>query len=826
MAIIELQASELRRETDLRAHRWKSSREVEPLDGLVGQERAVRAVAFGVKVRGRGYNIFMSGPTGTGKTTYARSALRRVAAEQPVPQDICCVYNFSDPDRPRIIELPQGQGEVLARDLDRLIAEFREEIPKAFTGEEYDRRRKRATERFDAAMQQALHALTARAERAGFALARNEAGEMTPVPVRDGKPLPEEEFARLPEAEQKRYMAAAHELSEELQDLQRRYREIAREARAALRQVDEETARLVVEPHLSDLARMFDGNQRVQEYLTAVGRDILAHLEDFRLSEDDGQNPVAALMPKPQPNFTRYRVNVLVTHRGATGAPVVFETNPTYYNLFGQITYKSVMGALVTDHTMIKAGAIHRASGGYLIVHAAPLLQSPFAWEGLKRALTNRQAKIENIGEHERLVPMSTLAPEPIPIDVKVIMIGYPLIYALLHQHDEEFKKLFKVKADFATEMDRIPEAEQSYAAFVASVCDEAGLRPFDRDAIGRIIDFGARLAEHQNKLSTRFSDIVAVINEASAWADVNGHDQVAAADVIKALEERRFRSNLVEERLLEMMDEGTILIATDGAVTGQVNGIAVLSMGDIAFGRPSRITARTFIGRKGIVNIERETHLSGSIHDKGVFILSGYLGGKFARDIPLALSASIAFEQGYEEVDGDSASSAETYALLSALANVPLRQDIAVTGSVNQHGEIQPIGGVNEKIEGFFAVCKLRGLTGRQGVVIPHQNVVNLMLKDEVVAAVRDGRFHIWAVHTIDEGIELLTGVPAGVYDDTTGTYPPESVNGRVAATLRRMAAVAQPAFASEEESPAGTVNSGSTPANWRQFEPGGDSL
>lgn len=789
VAITELRSTDLRRTTEPDAHEWKTSGDVEPLDGLVGQERAVRAMEFGVKVYGRGYNIFMSGSTGTGKTTYARSFLRRVAAKQPVPHDVCYVYNFSDPDRPRVVELPQGQGEVLGRDLERLIAEFREEIPKAFASEDHEQRRKQATEKFNAAMHEALKALTDEAERAGFGLAQNQAGQLSPVPVRNGKPLPEEEFNRLPEAEQRRYMAEAERLQEGLEGLQRRHREIGREAQAALRKVDEETAQRVVAPHLDDLARMFEGNVRVQDYLTAVGKDILAHLEDFRAPEEENQNPVAAMMPKQEPSFSRYKVNVLVTHRGTSGAPVIFETNPSYYNLFGQITYKSVMGALVTDHTMIKAGAIHRASGGYLIIHAAPLLQSPFAWEALKRALTNRQAKTENIGEHERMVPTSTLTPEPIPIDVKVILIGHPSIYMALYQQDEEFKKLFKVKADFATEMDRVPAAERSYAAFIASVVGDAGLRPFDRGAIARVIDFGARLAEHQNKLSTRFSDIVAVINEASAWADVEGRDTVSAVDVVTALEERRFRSNLVEERLLEMMNDGTILIATDGVATGQINGIAVLSLGDISFGKPSRITARTFVGRKGIVNIERETRLSGSIHDKGVLILSGYLGGRFAKDVPLALSASIAFEQGYEEIDGDSASSSETYAMLSAISGLPLRQDIAVTGSVNQHGEIQPIGGVNEKIEGFYTVCKLRGLTGRQGVAIPHQNVVNLMLKDEVVEAVRDGKFHIWALHTIDEGIELLTGVTAGA-PGADGGYPPESVNGRVAAALQRMAA------------------------------------
>lgn len=788
MAVSELKPADLRRRTDLRAHAWQTSADVPPLEGLVGQERAVQAFSFGVRVRGRGYNIFMSGPTGTGKTTFARTYLKRVAAGQPVPPDICYVYNFGDPDRPRVIELPQGQGEVLARELDRLIQQFREEIPKAFAGEEYDRRRKRATEKFDAAMEEALRQLTEQAERAGFALAHDGAGQFTPIPLRDGKPLPREEFERLPEAVQERYVGAARELQEGLEDLQRRYREIAREARAALRKVDEETAQALIEPHLSDLAREFEGNARVQDYLAAVGVDILAHLDDFRGGEEEGQNSAPVPLPRPEPSFARYKVNVVVTHRGATGAPVVFETNPTYYNLFGQITYRSVMGALVTDHTMIKAGAIHRASGGYLIIHAAPLLQNPYAWEALKRALNNRQAKIENIGEHDRPVPTSTLTPEPIPIDVKVILIGHPMIYMMLYQHDEEFKKLFKVKADFATEMDRTPEAEQSYAAFIASVCADADLRPFEREAIARVIDFGARLAEHQNKLSTRFNDIVAVINEASAWAEVAGRESVSAADVAKALAERRFRSNLIEEKLLEMMAEGTILIDTDGAAVGQINGIAVLSLGDISFGKPSRITARVYMGRKGIINIERETHLSGSIHDKGVLILSGYLGGKFAAKVPLALSASIAFEQGYEEVDGDSASSAETYALLSALSGLPLRQDIAVTGSVNQRGEIQPIGGVNEKIEGFFAVCKLRGLTGRQGVMIPHQNVVNLMLRDEVVEAVDAGLFHIWAVRTIDEGIELLTGVPAGLPDEA-GNYPPDSVNGRVAATLRRMA-------------------------------------
>lgn len=791
MAIHELRAAELKRRTDQSHHGWRTTRDVAPLTGLVGQARAERALEFGVEVQGRGYNIFMAGPTGTGKTTYARSYLRRVAAERPVPGDLCYVYNFSDPDRPRIIELPQGQGELLARDLGALISEFRVDLPKAFASEDYDARRRQVTDKLDAEMTAAVKALSASAQAKGFGLADNGSGALTPVPVgRDGKALPAEDFARLPARDQERLMTGLKVLQEEIEELQRRRRELSRDAKTAVAEVDAAFAKTVIGPHLTDLARAYQNNGRVQDYLAAVEQDIIAHLGDFLSSEDDA-SPAPALLqqPRPQPSFARYKVNVVVTHRGASGAPVIFETNPTYYNLFGQITYRSVMGALVTDHTMIKAGAIHRASGGYLIIHAQSLLTNPFAWPALKRALANRQAKIENIGENDRLVPTSTVTPEPIPIDVKVVLIGHPMVYMALYQQDEEFKKLFKVKADFATEMERTDAAEDAYAAFVASVCEEAGLRPFAADAIAAIIELGARLAEHQNKLSTRFSDVVATINEASAWAAVAGSDTVTADHVRQALDERRYRSNLIEERLLEMMDDGTLLIDTAGARVGQVNGIAVLSLGDIAFGKPSRITARTYVGRRGIVNIERETALSGRIHDKGVLILSGYLGGKFAGQAPLALSASLAFEQGYEEIDGDSASSAETYALLSSLSGLPLRQDIAVTGSVNQAGEIQPIGGANEKIEGFFAVCKLRGLTGTQGVAIPHQNVANLMLRDEVVAAVTEGKFHIWAVHTIDEGIGLLTGVPAGE-PTTDGTYPPETVNGRVAAAVARMAA------------------------------------
>jgi lon-related putative ATP-dependent protease len=554
----------------------------------------------------------------------------------------------------------------------------------------------------------------------------------------------------------------------------------------SLEELDKAVTLYVIAPLLNDLRQEYVDIPTVDEYFDQVRDDIANHVDMFRATEQEA-GPLTLIKQPTEEFFTRYQVNVVVSWEEAQGAPVVVESNPTYYNLFGRVDYRSQLGAVSTDHTMIKAGAIHQASGGFLILQAMDILTGFLVWETLKRAIRSREARVENLGEQYSAIPVATLKPQPIPLDVKVILVGSPRIYHLLHQVDEDFRKLFRAKADFTVDMERSPECVSLYAAFISNRVEANGLRPFHRSAVARVVEYGSRLVERQSKLSTRFIEISDLLVEADFWASKDGGDVVLAKHVERAIEEKVHRSNLIEERVQELIDDGTILIDTQEAVIGQVNGISIYELGDYRFGRPSRITARVSLGRGQVVSIEREIQMSGRIHSKGFAILSGYLYGKYAQERPLALAASIGFEQTYDEVDGDSASAAELYALLSALAEAPIRQGIAVTGSVNQRGEIQAVGGVNEKVEGFFAVCQAKGLTGEQGVIIPRGNVDHLMLQREVVDAVRDGRFHVWAVASLDEGIEILTGVQAGE-PDKRGRYPADTLNRRVMGRLANM--------------------------------------
>jgi len=542
---------------------------------------------------------------------------------------------------------------------------------------------------------------------------------------------------------------------------------------------------------VSRLKDKYRDQEGVRQYLDQVQQDVVEHLDDFRDDgEPEAQLPAVLLrqMRGRRDAFVRYRVNLLVDHSDTRGAPVVVEPNPTYYNLVGKVEYRGELGTLHTDFTMVKPGALHRANGGYLVLQARDVLTSPFAWDALKRTLKSGQIRTENIHEQYGLIPTASFRPEPIPSRVKVVLVGNPLIYYVLYTFDEDFRKLFKVRADFDTEMDRTPDTLNQYASVVASICHQRNLPHFDRSAVARVVDYSSRLAEDQTKLSARFNEVTEIIYEAAEWARHDGRSLVTAQHVSRALEEKIYRSNRIEEKIRELIARGSLLVDVEGATLGQVNGLAVLNLGDYAFGKPNRITARSFVGARGVVNIERETDLSGRIHSKGVMILGALLGGRYAQDKPLSLSATLTFEQLYDEVDGDSASVAEFFALLSELSGLPIDQGIAVTGSVNQKGEIQPVGGINQKVEGFYYVCKVKGLTGRQGVIVPHQNVPNLMLRDEVCRAITEGRFHVWAIRTIDEGIALLTGVPAGE-PDARGRYPRGTVNELVDRRLRELA-------------------------------------
>jgi len=781
----ELAPEALRRTVDPTQLPFQSTAEVEPLVGTIGQPRALAAIEFGLEVETVGYNLFVTGQSGSGRLSTVRDYLERFAREKPSANDWVYVHNFSDPDRPTALALPAGRGSQLAGDMDELIRAARREIPRLFQSEDVERRRR------DIVIELAHKREHLAEQLRSFARARQFETEITPmgiatVPLRKGQPLTEEQFDRLPDAEKQRIRSVSREVEEQSASYVHQLRELEKETAERIGDLDREVGRFACGSLFQDLRDRYADNHEVLEYLRHVEEDVLAHLDEFRATQESP--PPFPFAGQRRDDFPRYRVNVFVENDATHGAPVVLERNPTYYNLVGRVEYRATFGAMVTDFREMKAGALHRANGGYLILEVLDVLRHPFSWEALKRALRSGEVRIENLGEEFSGVPTATLRPDPVTLAVKVVLIGSQLHYQVLYRLDEDFRELFKAKADFTPEMEWSDEHFAGYAGFVRRSVDTHGLRHFDRSAMARVIEYGARLREHRDKLSTRLLEVGDVVAEASFWAGKAGHELVTAEDVERALAEKEYRSNLLEERVRELIADGTIMIDTEGARVGQLNGLSIRDLGDHAFGQPSRVSARVSLGRGTVESIEREIELSGPIHSKGFLILSGYLRGKYAQELPLALAATITFEQSYDEIDGDSASSTELYALLSALSGVALDQGIAVTGSVNQHGEVQAVGGVTRKIEGFFATCKAMGLTGAQGVIIPRANVRNLMLRDEVVEAVRVGQFHVWAVASIDEGVELLTGYPAGERQPDGG-YPDGSVSALVERQLRQYA-------------------------------------
>lgn len=800
---IELSIEQLRRRCDPAIFEFASTAGLPALDEVIGQDRAVRAVSFGIDIESPGYHMYALGPAGTGKTTTIKKFLERKAADQPVPDDVCYVKNFDFPDQPRTIRLPAGRGCKFRDDMDQLVQELKTEVPRAFESEEYQEEQEKIREGLQQKRQTLLQELKADAESRGFTLLQTPQG-IAIAPVIQGNVISPEQFSQLDDETRQQIEQHQGGLQNKLRETTRRVQKLQQEARDQVREADRRVVGFAVEHLINELKEKYAAFDGVVEFLDGVRADILDNVQTFKqleqMEESQQQMPLALMRGMQQPPFDQYRINLIVDHCDTQGAPVVLETNPSYHNLIGRIEHEAQFGALVTDFTMIKGGALHRANGGYLMVEAHDMLLKPFAWEALKRALKNQELRIERMGEERQAITTKSLEPEPIPLDVKVIVIGDPMLYYVLHGRDEDFQELFKVKADFAVQMAWNSDAPPKYAHFIGGICREESLPHFDPSGVAKVVERGARMVADQGKLATKFGEIVDLIRESSYWAGQNGHDLVQASDVQQAIEEKIYRSNKLEERIQEMIEDGTILIDTAGDVAGQVNGISVLPLGDYSFGKPSRITARTHVGSAGVVNIDRETELGGRIHNKGVMILAGYLGGTFAADIPLTLSASITFEQLYEEVEGDSASSAELYALLSSLSGFPIRQDLAVTGSVNQRGQVQAIGGVNEKIEGFFDVCKIKGLNGDQGVVIPQSNVKNLMLREDVIEAVEAGQFHIYPVSTIDEGIEVLTGEEAGERQPD-GTYPEGAIYAAVQERLRELAEKVK-AFGKEEES------------------------
>jgi lon-related putative ATP-dependent protease len=788
---LALQSDQLRHRLDPDALPFQTTAEIVPLADTIGQPRAMEAIEFGLSIAARGYNLFIAGAPGSGRESTVLGFLEVFARTRPAAPDWIYVHNFADPDRPRAMRLPAGRGARFAQAMDEFLVAAQREIPRAFDSEDYERHRQEIIQQVSSRRETILNELRAFAEERNFGMAMTPSGIAT-VALRNGEPLSEEDYDRLRPEDRQDLERRGAEIQNHLASAMRQVRQVEKEAAERLRALEREVMLYVLGPLLTELRDHAHDVPDLLAYLEQVQNDLPDHLADFRPATAHGSDMPPALTQLPgfrrDDPLARYRVNVLIDNSARSTAPLVVERNPTYYNLAGRIDYRATFGAMVTDFQQIKPGALHRANGGFLILHLLDVLRNPFSWEVLQRALTSRAIHIENLGDQYSPLPTATLRPEPIPLDLKVVLIGPTELYHLLYALDENFQELFKVKADFAPDMEWSDEHVHNYAAFISRCVRESDLMHFDRTAVARVVEYGARLRDHQHKLSTRLLDIADLATEASFWAEKAGHQVVTAADVEQAIAKKEHRSNLMEERVRELIADGTIMIATSGARVAQVNGLSVMDLGDHAFGVPSRVTARVALGRGTVRSVEREIELSGPIHSKGFLILSGYLAGTYAQHWPLALSATITFEQSYGQVDGDSASSTELYALLSALAELPLAQGIAVTGSVNQHGEIQAVGGVTDKVEGFFAVCKAQGLTGDQGVLIPAANVQHLMLDEEVVAAVRDGRFQIWAAHTIDEGIELLTDRPAGVRQPD-GQYPEGSVHRLVEDRLRHYA-------------------------------------
>lgn len=753
---LKLNYDELRKYCDKNIFKFRTTEELQPVEYLIGQDRALNAINFSLDIKVDGYNLYVSGIPGSGRTTSIRKIVEEKAKSEKTPDDLIYVYNFKNPDKPNLIKFPAGRGNFFAKDIDELMSTIRKAIPKAFEAEDYEKRRNEVVKRFQLEKEKILQEVETMAKDKGFLIQLTPTGVLT-VPLQNGQPLKPEDFSKLPPEEQKRIQKEGEKLLEEINEVVSKLKKIDKKIFESLKDLDIEIAVFAIGHLLKDLIKKYEDIPEVSDYLESLKDDVIENLPFFREAKKSEET---------EEFLKRYKINVFVDNSKTKGAPVIYEINPTYYNLFGGIDYENRMGFMITNFNLIKAGSIHRANGGYIIINALDLLINQFSWDTLKRTLKNKESIIENPLEQFKVIPTVSIKPEPIPINLKVILIGTPYIYYLLYYYDDDFKKLFKVKADFDTEMDRNEENMLKYVNFISSYVKKSNLKHLTRDAVSEVIDYGSRIVEDQNKVTTRFQIIGDLITEANYWADKENSKYVEDKHIIKAIEEKEYRSNLIEKKMHELIKDGTILIDVDGEKVGQINGLAIISLGDFAFGRPTKITADISMGAKGVVNIEREVKLSGRIHDKGIMILSGFLGERYAKDKPLSLSATLTFEQSYEEVEGDSASSAELYALISSIADIPIKQYYAVTGSVNQKGEIQPIGGVNSKIEGFFEACKIKGLNGKQGVIIPYQNKKDLMLKKEVIDAVKDGKFHIYAIKTIDEGLEILTGLSSKEID------------------------------------------------------------
>ena len=785
----ELTTARLHPRCDPGQFSFTSTAELDRLEGIIGQPRAVRALHFGMGMHESGYNVFVLGPAGTGKATAVRHFIEIDAHKDEPAADWVYVYNFKEPGRPKVLRLSRGMGRKLRDALQDLIKQLKRDIPAAFESEDYVKERDKIVNGLKSDQEQAFQQLTDEVEQSNFSLVRLPNGFVL-APMVNGKPITDAQFEKLADEQKEKLRKLREKLQDRVDETLLQMRDQEQLARRAMADFDRGVARFTVEHPISELQKRYADNGEISAHLEALKDDLVANVDAFKQEDDSGgPNPMAAMQTfNTESVLRRYSVNLFVDNAETSGAPVIEESNPNFANLVGRIEHQAVMGALITDFTMIRPGALHRANGGYLVLDVKALLERPQAWDALKRALKEQTVKVEEYAQSLGLISTAVLEPEPVPLDLKVVLYGTPALYYLLQAHDEDFDELFKVQADFDDRMPRGDETIMEYARFIATFCAKSNLKPFTPGAVAEVVDYGSRLVEHQCFLSTRFRDISDILSEAAYWAGQNGRDQVDAADVKQAVEERRYRGNRYEERMRDAIARGTLLVDVQGARVGQVNGLSVLPMGETSFGGPTRITAQIFMAQGGVIDIEREVNLGGPIHSKGVMILSSFLGGRYARTQPLSLHATLVFEQSYGGVEGDSASLAELSALISAIANIPIRQDLALTGSLNQHGDVQAIGGVNEKVEGFFDTCRAIGdLTGTQGVILPKSNVEHLVLRDDVVAAVSEGRFHLYPIAHVDEALELLMSMAAGE-PDKEGDYAPDTINGYVVAALEEM--------------------------------------
>ena len=767
---------------------FETTEELPSIQEGIGQDRGIKALEFGLQVNVKGYNLYLEGPSGVGKTMYTKNYLKKLSSKQKTPSDWCYIYNFQTPNEPITVELPAGQGKEFKESMEGFIKEIKKDIRKTFNNDDFEKEKALIKKEFEAKRSELLDKLNQDASKYDFEVKAAQNG-IYMMPIVNGKAIQEEEFDKLPDNVKQEYEEKSVLVQEQIMNAIGKIKEIERLSDKKISEWQSNVALLTVNVHINYLKSKYKRNKKINSFLNEVKEDVLknipAFLEDPEKQHNDQQQGPALKKPDPSLN---YRVNLFVDNSHKSGAPVIMDSNYSYQNIFGTLEYENYYGSLKTDHTMLKSGLLQQANGGYIIFQAKDLLSNPICYETLKKALRTKEIGIENFSEQRSAMALISLKPEPIPLDLKVILIGSSNIYQTLLAMDTDFRKLFKIKVEFEESAEITEDNLNKLAQIIHGFCENEELPHLDKSAMARLVEYASKIAGSHSKVSTRFDDLIQVVGEAATWAKLSKVKIVTSEFIEKALQERIERVKKYDKKYLEMIEQNSLLINTSGYEVGELNGLTVLTTGDYTFGKPAKITVNTYTGKEGIVNIEREIEISGPSHSKGVLILTGYLGEMFAQDIPLCLTASICFEQLYNGVDGDSASSTELYGLLSSLSGIPINQSIAVTGSVNQKGQIQPIGGVNEKIEGYFQVCKIRGLDGTHGVMIPVQNVDNLQLSDEIIEAVKNKKFHIYSVSTIEEGIEVLTGVPAGK-KDKNGRFPAGTVNYLVYEKLKKYA-------------------------------------